>query len=285
MAQVIQRTWRSGPRKVKRAAWGYTAQIDGKQIRKYDAAWSREDAEKALAARLLSVSDHAVTDENRVTVVTFKAMTERYLQEKEISKKRTIYNLRKTVQRLLAHFGAETPLVDIIAPRIAEYRIARLTTKSERTGRDLKRGSLNRELSILRAILRLAADEECGYLEKVPKVRLEREEQGRLRFLSDDERDRLLAECRKSGQPLLYTIVVIALNTGMRKSEILGLEWGRIDVSRGVLQLEETKNGTRREIPMNQASMRGCRPYRRRAGGSSLAASGEPSRTPWSAPA
>jgi integrase len=129
----------------------------------------------------------------------------------------------------------------------------RLAKKSQRTGRDLKRGSVNRELSILRAMLRLAADEDCGYLEKAPRVKLEREDQGRLRFLSDHECERLLAECRKSGQPLLYTIVVIALNTGMRKSEILGLEWDRIDVSRGVLQLEETKNGTRREIPMNQA--------------------------------
>ena len=57
MTQVVQRTWRSGPRKVKRAAWGYTAQIDGKQIRKYDAAWSREDAEKALATRLLNLGE------------------------------------------------------------------------------------------------------------------------------------------------------------------------------------------------------------------------------------
>lgn len=81
-------------------------------------------------------------------------------------------------------------------------------------------------------MLRLAADEECGYLEKAPRVKLQREDQGRLRFLSDDECGRLLAECRKSGQPLLYTIVVIALNTGMRKSEILGLEWDRIDVSK-----------------------------------------------------
>lgn len=39
----------------------------------------------------------------------------------------------------------------------------------------------------------------------------------------------------------------------MRKSEILGLKWGRINFSRNVIQLEETKNGTRRAIPMRQA--------------------------------
>src|SRR5206468_12721343 len=107
-------------------------------------------------------------------------------------------------------------------------------------------GSANRELSVLRGLLRLAADEECGYLEKAPKVRLEREPQGRLRFLSDDERDRLLDECRKAAahpvescrSPFLYTVVVVALHTGMRKSEILNLEWDRVNFSRGVIQLE-----------------------------------------------
>jgi len=40
MAQVIERIWRSGPRKVKRSAWGYTLQINGKQEQKSDARWS-----------------------------------------------------------------------------------------------------------------------------------------------------------------------------------------------------------------------------------------------------
>jgi integrase len=47
--------------------------------------------------------------------------------------------------------------------------------------------------------------------------------------------------------------VTIALNTGMRKNEILKLTWDRVDFSRGVLQLAEMKNGRRREVPMNRA--------------------------------
>ena len=47
--------------------------------------------------------------------------------------------------------------------------------------------------------------------------------------------------------------MTIALNTGMRKNEILKLTWDRVDFSRGVLQLAETKNGRRREVPMNRA--------------------------------
>ena len=53
MAEIIQRVWRSGPRKVKRTAWGFTAMINGKQARKTKATWSKQDAQAALAAALL----------------------------------------------------------------------------------------------------------------------------------------------------------------------------------------------------------------------------------------
>ncbi len=59
-----------------------------------------------------------------------------------------------------------------------------------------------------------------------------------------------VSSCRS---PHLYAVVVVALNTGMRRGEVFGLGWPRADFSRGVIQLEETKNGTRREIPMNWA--------------------------------
>jgi integrase len=260
MAQVIQRIRRSGPRKVKRVAYGFTFQDkDGKQVRVSDASWSREDAEKALATRLLNLDD--VKNPPARFIVTFKQMTERYLKEKEVGRKRTLEYDRFILAKLVDHFGADTPLTEITAPRIAEYRLGRLTLASARTGRKLKPASVNRELAVLRGVLRLAADDECGYLEKAPRVRMEKEPQGRLRFLTDDEATRLLDECRKSAEhPVpprrslsLYPVVVVALNTGMRRGEILGLTWDRVDFSRGVLQLEVTKSGRRREIPMNQA--------------------------------
>jgi integrase len=267
MAEVTQRVWRSGPRKVKRVAYGYTFQdADGRQVRKSDASWSREDAEKALAARLLNLTPDNGRGVAPGSVVTFKAMTERYLKEKEISRKRTLQQDKDTITRLLAFFGELTPLTAITSPRIAEYRIGRSTTISEKTKRTLAPASVNRELSVLRALLKLAADEECGYLEKAPKVKLDKEAQGRLRYLSADEEARLLAECRKAGEypviprrsPDLYPVVVIALNTGLRKSEIMHLEWARIDFSRGVIRVgddqeqDPTKSRRRREIPMNR---------------------------------
>jgi integrase len=51
-------------------------------------------------------------------------------------------------------------------------------------------------------------------------------------------------------------VVIVALNTGLRLGELLGLSWERVDLSRGVIRLELTKSGRRREVPMNDASYR-----------------------------
>ena len=64
---------------------------------------------------------------------------------------------------------------------------------------------------------------------------------------------RLLAGCQKSLNKSLTSVVIVALETGLRKSELLGLTWDRVDMARGVIWLEVTKSGKRREVPMRQA--------------------------------
>ena len=73
--------------------------------------------------------------------------------------------------------------------------------------------------------------------------------------MSEDEIQRLFVACaaKASKSPFLLPVVTLALHSGMRKGEILELAWERVDFSRGVLLLEQTKNGRRREVPMNRA--------------------------------
>jgi hypothetical protein len=54
-------------------------------------------------------------------------------------------------------------------------------------------------------------------------------------------------------EPQLAGIVTVAMETGMRRGELLGLTLDRVDLSRGVLRLEVTKSGRRREVPVRQA--------------------------------
>jgi len=67
---------------------------------------------------------------------------------------------------------------------------------------------------------------------------------------SYDERERLLQACKESREPLLYLVVIVALATGMRSSEIRGLTWDRVDLRTGRIVLEDTKNGERRTVPL-----------------------------------
>lgn len=93
---------------------------------------------------------------------------------------------------------------------------------------------------------------EWGWLEDSPmrKVSKPTEPRGRVRFLNTEERGRLLTACKNSPHPYLHTVVVLALSTGMRYSEIMKLVWADVDFSKKRITLHETKNGERRVVPL-----------------------------------
>ncbi len=107
------------------------------------------------------------------------------------------------------------------------------------------------------------AVKELGWVQENPfaKVSKPKEPGGRVRFLSDDdplpsgeifegERTRLLKACKESSSPDLYPAVVLSLSTGARKMELMGLRWRQVDLVRGMITLEDTKNGERRALPL-----------------------------------
>ena len=117
-------------------------------------------------------------------------------------------------------------------------------TRSKRTG-----PAVNRYQAALSACLAYAV-KHLQWLERNPceRVAKSKENNGRVRFLSDEERVRLLDACRPHDD--LYLAVVMALTTGARQAEIMTLQWGQIDFKRQVITLYETKNGDRRAIPL-----------------------------------
>jgi integrase len=248
--KVKKRTWTWEGK--KRTAYYFDVAVNGKRERRQYP--SQAEAESALDAFREEQRKPVETIEPPLPVLTLAQAAERYLAEK--ARKRSLFADRRIMAHLKAALGENTPLADITANRISEYKAKRLATKSDRrkdvTGGTvtLSSAAVNRPLTILRHLLRLA-HEEWGVLAAVPKIRLEREPQGRLRWLTQAEATKLLAACRKSRNIALADVVEFALFTGVRKSEALGLTWDRVDRARGVIRLELTKSGKRREVPLS----------------------------------
>lgn len=82
------------------------------------------------------------------------------------------------------------------------------------------------------------------------KVTRKKENKGRVRYLTDEERTALLEACHESTWDRLYLLVILALSTGARQGELLNLRHSDLDLRRGVATLEDTKNNDRRVLPL-----------------------------------
>ncbi|CAL7962719.1 integrase [Gammaproteobacteria bacterium] len=141
-------------------------------------------------------------------------------------------------------------LAEITPALVAEQRDKLL---QEITVRDKLRSpaTVNRYLAALSHAFTIAI-KEWGWIESNPvsAITKPKEPRGRVRFLSDKERENLLAAVKGSDNPILYLVIVLCLSTGARKMEILGLKWSDVDLQRGIITLHETKNGERRVLPV-----------------------------------
>ena len=119
-------------------------------------------------------------------------------------------------------------LGDITPSLIAGHR--------DRLLRDRANSTVNRYLAILSHVFTVAV-KEWQWCDDNPvrKISKPKEPRGRVRFLSNEERWRLLEACKASSNPHLYTIVVLALSTGAKRGELLTLHWPDVDFQRKVL--------------------------------------------------
>lgn len=141
-------------------------------------------------------------------------------------------------------------LADITPSLIAEQR-DKLTQTMTKYGQKMAPTTVLRYLAALSHVFTVTSV-EWGWIEESPLKKVSKPKVGllRARFLSDEERDRLLKACKESPNTYLYPVVVLALATGMRKSEILNLTTSSTDIINGRIFLEHTKNNDRRTIPL-----------------------------------
>ena len=134
---------------------------------------------------------------------------------------------------------------------ISTYKEKLIQEPSERTGRKRTPATVNRYLALISHVFTTAVKEwQWMEINPVMQISKPKESRGRTRFLSDEEREKLLNACRSSESVFLFVIVILALSTGMRKGEILGMKWENVDLKKKRITLVETKNGETKVVPL-----------------------------------
>jgi len=220
--------------------WIRYAGIDGRIIRESTGSTKFRDAEALLIQRKQAVKEGKQPVVKRIANYYFKELAEEYLEWGK--RQRSFRSKRGFVKQLLEAFG-NLPLRRFNSMLIEQYQ-------TERLQKGNKPATVNRLLATLKHMFTKAThwdmvEEET--LKRIRKVKLLEENNRRLRYLSKEECQSLINAC----SPHMRPIVICALNTGMRKSEILNLKWDNIDLKHGFILLDRTKNGERREIPIN----------------------------------
>jgi integrase len=219
--------------------WYINYRIHGRQYKRKIGP-NKKLAEQVLHDIELKQAKGEYLGVHEVKKITFADFLDEYLPWASVNKGANTYALNRfCADRLRETFTGY--LAGLTAKQAEEYKVKRRQAVSPAT--------VNRELALLKHMCTKAV--EWGYLKANPlaSVKFLKEPPGRLRYLTLEEMDALLAAC----SPHLRPIVITALHTGMRKSEILGLTWQDIDFGAKTITVRQTKNNEPKVIPMNQS--------------------------------
>ncbi len=213
----------------------------GRRVKRSTRTVDRKEAEALLAKWKLEVHRQAMWDEEPTRLYDDLMLC--YLQGPSTEKRahqRDLY----AAKRLTPFFQGKM-LNELGAADIQAYI-------DRRRGEGVGPATINKELNLLSAALKYARQRlEWDIPNPVQGMRLKKSE-GRVRWIGREEADRLIAEAI-GVRGYLPDFIQLGLNTGMRKGEMLGLTWDRVDLDQGMVYLtdRDQKNGKHGSIPLN----------------------------------
>ena len=223
--------------------WIRFAGVDGETVKESSKSKKKADAEKLLIRRKNDILERRTPDKVILPEMMFEEFSKKY--EEHTAHQKGIVQKKRVIKQLNLYFG-RYKLTDINMQIVEQYASRRRTVNKN------AESTINRHLATIKNMFTKAQD--WGYIssgqnEIVHKVKMAKEQNVRLRFLSRDEIPVFLTACEK--QEHLFDIVQYGLNTGCRQSEILGLTWENVDLVHGFITLNITKPSERRDIPIN----------------------------------
>ena len=225
--------------------WWYKFRFAGQVIRESSKSESKTVARDAERSRRRELEGSWNQIKRRKLPPIFSVAAADWLKTRTSIAPSTTRSYKLAISNLTQDFGKQL-LCDLSAEDLAAYQ-----TRRKRDG--VSNRTVNLELGVLRSILRryrmweaIAAD--VDFLREAPSPG---------RALTADEESQLLDAASKSRCRSLYPVVMLALNTGMRASEIRGLTWQQVDFLGSALTVGKSKTmaGTGRMIPLNPRAL------------------------------
>lgn len=200
--------------------------------------------------------------------LTVEALRDLWL--KAASGKRSLKDDEQRFSEIVRYFGAGEPVALITAERVEAFRDHLLDGGAEASeGEDRRRrksrlapGTVNRYLQTLRGAIRLAERRHYQTARPFEGVSMLDEDNERSRLPTDEELERILEAAKGE----LRLLIILARWTAMRASEILGLEWKRVDLKNATVRLEasHTKGKRIRDVPLPSAAVEALKAWPRR---------------------
>ena len=241
MATIERRKTRNGQSiyRVKVRRKGYPTQTASFPTKKEAEDWAIDREGDVRKARYFGMTAPTIP----ATQHTLAEAIDRYAVE-VLSRKRS--KTQKTQASCLKWWKSQ------LGPfALASITPSMLVESRERLAQTRAPGTVLHSLTTIEHVFTIAAgDWEWLSANPFKKVRKPSRPRGRVRFLSEDERIRLLDACQQSRSRALYPVVMLALATGARKNEIMTLTWADVDMQRAVVIFNETKNGETRTVPL-----------------------------------
>jgi len=200
-----------------------------------------EDAMRALEIAVKEEHDKALGLKQQ-HVPCFSELGDIYLRDYAKVNKRSWLDDDYRLKVLKDFFG-DRPLEEITPQLIEQFRANRLEKRNARA-------TVNRYMALLKRMFSLAI--EWGFVTSNPAQRVRQfseHEFAKERILTPAEEVLLLRACHERLKP----IVIAALNTGMRRGELLALRWEDIDLRRGLIRVKKSKSGKQRTVPVNES--------------------------------
>ncbi len=174
-------------------------------------------------------------------------IVDRYLAEVTPTKKGAAQELNRGRQIARTSLGS-MQLDKITSEVVSKYRDGRL--------RDVSNNTVRLELAFISVVFEQCA-KEWGYKVSNPvkQIRIPKPGKPRQRRLGPGEEEALLAACAASSATYLHSLVVLAIETGMRFGELVSITWDNVDLKARTIHLPDTKNGHPRTVPLSMRAL------------------------------